>query len=187
MGRLEWERESAGAFAALHGLLPQLVSRCCSSRIKALGEAGEGGACSPHMSISTAPLVQSGHRRQALSEVGMHWKCLHWGPGPAPGATPGLRCRLHPQRPILGLSAPSHLQNIRVWDMQDYECLQSFCGKLFALGHRPITSAYFHKDDNSLVCSTCSVSVRWRVATTAGACSPWDTEGGPIMPLLRLL
>uniref|UniRef100_A0A8D1I889 WD repeat-containing protein on Y chromosome n=1 Tax=Sus scrofa TaxID=9823 RepID=A0A8D1I889_PIG len=50
-------------------------------------------------------------------------------------------------------------KNIRVWDMQDYECLQSFCGKLFALGHRPITSAYFHKDDNSLVCSTCSIGI----------------------------
>ncbi|TKC42630.1 hypothetical protein EI555_004940, partial [Monodon monoceros] len=47
-------------------------------------------------------------------------------------------------------------KNIRMWDMQDYECLQSFCGKHFALGHCPITSAYFHKDDDSLICSTYS-------------------------------
>ncbi|KAM9249241.1 EF-hand calcium-binding domain-containing protein 8 [Dugong dugon] len=49
-------------------------------------------------------------------------------------------------------------KNIRVWDMQDYVCLQSFCGKLFALGNCPITSAYFHKDD-TLVCSTYSIGV----------------------------
>ncbi|XP_059753225.1 EF-hand calcium-binding domain-containing protein 8 [Balaenoptera ricei] len=50
-------------------------------------------------------------------------------------------------------------KNIRIWDMQDYECLQSFCGKHFALGHCPITSAYFHKDDGSLICSTYSIGV----------------------------
>ncbi|XP_064132492.1 EF-hand calcium-binding domain-containing protein 8 [Loxodonta africana] len=49
-------------------------------------------------------------------------------------------------------------KNIRVWDMQDYVCLQSFCGKLFALGNCPITSAYFHKDD-TLVCSTYSIGI----------------------------
>jgi hypothetical protein len=53
--------------------------------------------------------------------------------------------------------AYSHFQNIRVWDLQDYVCLQSFCGKLFALGNCPITSAYFHRD-NTLICSTFSVS-----------------------------
>ncbi|KAI4562604.1 hypothetical protein MJT46_011566 [Ovis ammon polii x Ovis aries] len=50
-------------------------------------------------------------------------------------------------------------KNIRVWDMQDYQCLQSFCGKHFALGHCPITSIYFHKEDNSLICSTYSIGI----------------------------
>ncbi|XP_070104146.1 EF-hand calcium-binding domain-containing protein 8 isoform X2 [Equus caballus] len=50
-------------------------------------------------------------------------------------------------------------KNIRVWDMQDYICLQSFCGKLFALGNCPITSAYFHKNDNTLICSTYSIGI----------------------------
>ncbi|XP_024895488.1 EF-hand calcium-binding domain-containing protein 8 [Pteropus alecto] len=50
-------------------------------------------------------------------------------------------------------------KNIRVWDMQDYICLQSFCGKLFALGNFPITSAYFHKNDNTLICSTYSIGI----------------------------
>lgn len=49
------------------------------------------------------------------------------------------------------------LQNIRVWDLQDYVCLQSFCGKLFTLGNCPITSAYFHRD-RSLICTTYNVS-----------------------------
>lgn len=49
------------------------------------------------------------------------------------------------------------LQNIRVWDLHDYVCLQSFSGKFFPLGNCPITSAYFHKD-NTLVCSTYDVS-----------------------------
>ncbi|KAF5917883.1 hypothetical protein HPG69_010036 [Diceros bicornis minor] len=50
-------------------------------------------------------------------------------------------------------------KNIRVWDMQDYICLQSFCGKLFALGNCPITSAYFHESDNTLICSTYSIGI----------------------------
>lgn len=66
----------------------------------------------------------------------------------------------------------SHPQNIRVWDMQDYQCLQSFCGKHFALGHCPITSVYFHKEDNSLICSTYSVS-----AVREGG-GPWLHEEG---------
>ncbi|XP_012866131.1 PREDICTED: EF-hand calcium-binding domain-containing protein 8 [Dipodomys ordii] len=48
--------------------------------------------------------------------------------------------------------------NIRVWDLQDYECLQSFGGKTFALGNCAITSAYLHKD-NTLVCSTYSIGI----------------------------
>ncbi|XP_025731637.1 EF-hand calcium-binding domain-containing protein 8 isoform X11 [Callorhinus ursinus] len=50
-------------------------------------------------------------------------------------------------------------KNIRVWDMQDYICLQSFCGKLFALGNCPITSIYFHKSEDSLICSTYSIGI----------------------------
>ncbi|XP_054995913.1 EF-hand calcium-binding domain-containing protein 8 [Sorex araneus] len=50
-------------------------------------------------------------------------------------------------------------KNIRVWDMLDYICLQSFCGRLLALGNCPITSAYFHKEDNALVCCTFSIGV----------------------------
>ncbi|XP_053429725.1 EF-hand calcium-binding domain-containing protein 8 [Nycticebus coucang] len=49
-------------------------------------------------------------------------------------------------------------KNIRVWDMQDRICLQSFCGKFFALGNCPITSAYFHGDD-TLICSTYSIGI----------------------------
>lgn len=71
----------------------------------------------------------------------------------------GLRRLLPPRGPTLSLFARfSPPQNIRVWDMQDYICLQSFCGKLFALGNCPITSIYFHKSENSLICSTYSVS-----------------------------
>nr|XP_060471458.1 EF-hand calcium-binding domain-containing protein 8 isoform X3 [Panthera onca] len=50
-------------------------------------------------------------------------------------------------------------KNIRVWDMQDYICLQSFCGKLFALGNCPVTSAYFHENEDSLVCTTYSIGI----------------------------
>ncbi|XP_040602467.1 EF-hand calcium-binding domain-containing protein 8 isoform X4 [Mesocricetus auratus] len=49
-------------------------------------------------------------------------------------------------------------KNIRVWDLQDYVCLQSFCGKLFPLGNCPITSAYFHKD-STLICSTYNIGI----------------------------
>nr|XP_048301496.1 EF-hand calcium-binding domain-containing protein 8 isoform X4 [Myodes glareolus] len=48
-------------------------------------------------------------------------------------------------------------KNIRVWDLQDYVCLQSFCGKLFTLGNCPVTSAYFHRD-RSLICTTYNIS-----------------------------
>ncbi|XP_032151144.1 EF-hand calcium-binding domain-containing protein 8 isoform X5 [Sapajus apella] len=50
-------------------------------------------------------------------------------------------------------------KNIRVWDMLDYICLQSFCGKFFALGNCPITSAYFFEKDNTLICSTYSIGI----------------------------
>ncbi|XP_051048895.1 EF-hand calcium-binding domain-containing protein 8 [Phodopus roborovskii] len=49
-------------------------------------------------------------------------------------------------------------KNIRVWDLQDYVCLQSFCGKLFPLGNCPITSAYFHRD-STLICSTYNIGI----------------------------
>ncbi|XP_054580247.1 EF-hand calcium-binding domain-containing protein 8 [Eptesicus fuscus] len=47
-------------------------------------------------------------------------------------------------------------KNIRVWDLQEYMCIQSFCGRLFALGNCPITSIYFRENDNTLICSTYS-------------------------------
>ncbi|XP_055977525.1 EF-hand calcium-binding domain-containing protein 8 [Sorex fumeus] len=50
-------------------------------------------------------------------------------------------------------------KNIRVWDMLDYICLQSFCGRLLALGNCPITSAYYHKEDNMLVCCTFTIGI----------------------------
>ncbi|MEJ1278929.1 BPI fold containing family B member 6 [Cricetulus griseus] len=50
------------------------------------------------------------------------------------------------------------VKNIRVWDLQDYVCLQSFCGKLFPLGNCPITSAYFHRD-RTLICSTYNIGI----------------------------
>ncbi|XP_014311948.2 EF-hand calcium-binding domain-containing protein 8 [Myotis lucifugus] len=49
-------------------------------------------------------------------------------------------------------------KNIRVWDLQEYVCLQSLCGRLFALGNCPITSIYLRENDNTLICSTYSVS-----------------------------
>ncbi|XP_037838810.2 EF-hand calcium-binding domain-containing protein 8 isoform X2 [Chlorocebus sabaeus] len=50
-------------------------------------------------------------------------------------------------------------KNIRVWDMLDYICLQSFCRKFLALGNCPITSAYFFEKDNTLICSTYSIGI----------------------------
>ncbi|KAM8776497.1 EF-hand calcium-binding domain-containing protein 8 [Rhynchonycteris naso] len=50
-------------------------------------------------------------------------------------------------------------KNIRVWDMQDYVCLQSFSGKHFALGNCPITSAYLQKNNDTLICSTYSIGI----------------------------
>uniref|UniRef100_A0A2K6EGX2 WD repeat-containing protein on Y chromosome n=1 Tax=Propithecus coquereli TaxID=379532 RepID=A0A2K6EGX2_PROCO len=80
---------------------------------------------------------------------------------------PGLACGGHPQAsgascipdhpPSASCLSPTP-QNIRVWDMHDHICLQSFCGKLFALGKCPITSAYFHRDD-TLICSTYSIGI----------------------------
>nr|XP_021495391.1 LOW QUALITY PROTEIN: EF-hand calcium-binding domain-containing protein 8 [Meriones unguiculatus] len=49
-------------------------------------------------------------------------------------------------------------KNIRVWDLHDYVCLQSFCGKFFPLGNCPITSAYFHRD-STLICSTYDIGI----------------------------
>ncbi|XP_012583561.1 PREDICTED: EF-hand calcium-binding domain-containing protein 8 [Condylura cristata] len=50
-------------------------------------------------------------------------------------------------------------KNIRVWDLQEYTCLQAFSGKFFALGNCPITSTYFHRADQSLICSTFSIGI----------------------------
>ncbi|XP_037352781.1 EF-hand calcium-binding domain-containing protein 8 isoform X3 [Talpa occidentalis] len=50
-------------------------------------------------------------------------------------------------------------KNIRVWDLQEYTCLQSLSGKFFALGSFPITSTYFHRADQTLICSTFSIGI----------------------------
>ncbi|KAK1337388.1 hypothetical protein QTO34_002014 [Cnephaeus nilssonii] len=50
-------------------------------------------------------------------------------------------------------------KNIRVWDLQEYICIQSFCGRLFALGNCPITSIYLRENDNTLICSTYSIGI----------------------------
>ncbi|KAM6147833.1 EF-hand calcium-binding domain-containing protein 8 [Erethizon dorsatum] len=50
-------------------------------------------------------------------------------------------------------------KNIRVWDLQDYVCLQTFSGKQFSLGNYPITSAYFHTNGSTLICSTYSIGI----------------------------
>ncbi|XP_066093677.1 EF-hand calcium-binding domain-containing protein 8 [Saccopteryx bilineata] len=50
-------------------------------------------------------------------------------------------------------------KNIRVWDTQDYVCLQSFSGKHFALGNCPITSAYLWKNEDTLICCTYSIGI----------------------------
>ncbi|XP_019501237.1 PREDICTED: WD repeat-containing protein on Y chromosome-like [Hipposideros armiger] len=64
------------------------------------------------------------------------------------------------------------LSNIRVWDLQDYVCLHSFCGKLFGLGNCPITSAYCHKNDNTLICSTYSIGILKGCMDTQGPRKP---------------
>lgn len=86
-------------------------------------------------------------------------------------------------QPLRLFSAP---QNIRVWDMQDYICLQSFCGKLFALGNFPITSAYFHKNDNTLICSTYSVSATQEGGGVVAACGGWPHWQGTHMSACAL-
>ncbi|KAK2109823.1 hypothetical protein P7K49_009569 [Saguinus oedipus] len=86
--------------------------------------------------------------------------------------------------PTLRLLSVFHLQNIRVWDMLDQICLQSFCGKFFALGNCPITSAYFFEKDNTLICSTYSVS-----AVPGGRNRPSVTQdpvGTPVRSVLTL-
>lgn len=116
----------------------------------------------PHLSLRQRPC-----RRAVIVADTVQWGCV----GSACTVYPWSCSRELPEasgagripKDPLSASLPvSHAQNIRVWDMQDYICLQSFCGKLFALGNCPITSAYFHKNDNTLICSTYSVSLRRR-------------------------
>lgn len=93
-------------------------------------------------------------------------------PWPRPSSYPkasGASCL-----PLSASLPVSYPQNIRVWDLQEYICLQSFCGRLFALGNCPITSAYLQKSDNSLICCTYSVSAGQEEA----ALRP-HTAGGP--------
>ncbi|XP_007932910.2 EF-hand calcium-binding domain-containing protein 8 [Orycteropus afer afer] len=77
-------------------------------------------------------------------------------------------------------------KNIRVWDMQDYVCLQSFCGKLFALGNCPITSACFHKDD-SLICSTYSIGILNGYLESQGPGKVWEKTTTHRSPLCAVL
>ena len=114
--------------------------------------AGGGLPQLSHLSVRTATLLCgrdlcSGRVREVLTLCAA-----------GPAHIPGLRGWPCPPGPTLGLCLLPTPQNIRVWDMQDYICLQSFCGKLFALGNCPITSAYFHENEDSLVCTTYSVS-----------------------------
>ncbi|XP_072487680.1 EF-hand calcium-binding domain-containing protein 8 [Notamacropus eugenii] len=50
-------------------------------------------------------------------------------------------------------------KNIRLWDIQNFLCFQSFSGKFFALGNHPITSAYFHKASDTFICGTYSIGI----------------------------
>lgn len=89
------------------------------------------------------------------------WKCLdgRCALGLSAGGTPKASGASYiPEHPCSASCLFPIPQNIRVWDMLDYICLQSFCGKFFALGNCPITSAYFFEKDNTLICSTYSVS-----------------------------
>ncbi|XP_027723820.1 EF-hand calcium-binding domain-containing protein 8 [Vombatus ursinus] len=50
-------------------------------------------------------------------------------------------------------------KNIRLWDTHNFLCFQSFSGKFFALGNHPITSAYFHKANDTFICGTYSIGI----------------------------
>ncbi|XP_043836733.1 EF-hand calcium-binding domain-containing protein 8 [Dromiciops gliroides] len=50
-------------------------------------------------------------------------------------------------------------KNIRLWDIHNFLCFQSFSGKFFALGNHPITSAYFHKASDTFICGTYSIGI----------------------------
>ncbi|XP_036605682.1 EF-hand calcium-binding domain-containing protein 8 [Trichosurus vulpecula] len=50
-------------------------------------------------------------------------------------------------------------KNIRLWDIHNFLCFQSFSGKFFALGNHPITSAYFHKANDTFICGTYSIGI----------------------------
>ncbi|XP_053056051.1 EF-hand calcium-binding domain-containing protein 8 isoform X5 [Acinonyx jubatus] len=78
-------------------------------------------------------------------------------------------------------------KNIRVWDMQDYICLQSFCGKLFALGNCPITSAYFHENEDSLVCTTYSIGILKGYLETKGPGKAGEKTSTYSTPLCAIL
>ncbi|XP_025325510.3 EF-hand calcium-binding domain-containing protein 8 isoform X11 [Canis lupus dingo] len=78
-------------------------------------------------------------------------------------------------------------KNIRVWDMQDYICLQSFSGKLFALGNCPITSVYFHKNEDSLICSTFSIGILKGYLETEGPGKPRERTTTYSTPLCAVL
>ncbi|XP_063154446.1 EF-hand calcium-binding domain-containing protein 8 [Candoia aspera] len=45
-------------------------------------------------------------------------------------------------------------KNIRVWDLLDHFCLQSIHGRNVPLGNCPISSVYYHRPHNILICAT---------------------------------
>ncbi|XP_068930063.1 EF-hand calcium-binding domain-containing protein 8 [Petaurus breviceps papuanus] len=50
-------------------------------------------------------------------------------------------------------------KNVRLWDIHNFLCFQSFSGKFFALGNHPITSVYFHKANDTFICGTYSIGI----------------------------
>ncbi|KAM7125611.1 EF-hand calcium-binding domain-containing protein 8 [Molossus nigricans] len=78
-------------------------------------------------------------------------------------------------------------KNIRVWDLQEYICLQSFCGRLFALGNCPITSAYLQKSDNSLICCTYSIGILKGYMETEGSGKHEEKITTHSMPMCAVL
>ncbi|XP_074067988.1 EF-hand calcium-binding domain-containing protein 8 isoform X2 [Macrotis lagotis] len=50
-------------------------------------------------------------------------------------------------------------KNIRLWDIHNFLCFQSFSGRYFALGNHPITSAYFHNANDTFICGSYSIGI----------------------------
>ncbi|XP_070604832.1 EF-hand calcium-binding domain-containing protein 8 [Erythrolamprus reginae] len=50
-------------------------------------------------------------------------------------------------------------KNIRIWDLMDHFCLQSIPGRNVPLGNCPISSVYYHRRQNVLVCATYKIGL----------------------------